>query len=472
MINFFQKTFSKIYSFVKNLIRPRSSNEDAKRQEIILNIILLFSLSAFIIINLIRLLDIFIYKQNGGLPLIATISIMLFFVLLLSLSKRGFLKTASLLLIITFSIPMFYSFLIWGIDLSASLILSVLIIILTGILFGEKSILLVTLIISTFLIIISHQHAQGVLPVDSTWRSQNADMADAIAYSSLLMIISGVIWLFCREISKSLKRARSSEKALKEERDSLEITVEKRTKELLALEEEKIRQLYRFAEFGRLSSGIFHDLINPLSAVSLNLEQVNNENGRRIESAKGYLSQALIATRKMEGLIAGIKKQISREENIEAFSLNQEISQSLEILTYKARHVGVTLKFSAAPELKLIGSALKFGQVITNLVANAIEACEKSDYKEVIISLHEKENDIILKVIDSGSGIAPENITKIFQPFFSTKKSTGQGLGIGLSLTKEILEKDFKGSISVSNNTDGGASFLIKLPRKQPLSSI
>jgi len=465
MITNLLKKFLNTYLLIGNLIKPHSTSEESRRKEMILNIILLFSIAAFLILNFIRICDVFIYQRADGMPLIITLVILLFFIFLWYLSRRGFLKIASWLLIITFSVPMFYSFLAWGTDLPAGLILSVLIIVLSGILFGGRAILITTLFTSTFLIIVSHQHSQGWLPIESSWRNNAAEAADAIAHSSLLLIISAIIWLFCREINKSLKRALDSELALKQERDSLEITVEKRTKELLLLEEEKIRQLYRFAEFGRLSSGIFHDLINPLSAVSLNLEQINNETGARVASAKNYLNQALIATHKMEGLIAGIKKQISREENIDVFSLNQEISQSLEILAYKARRSRVNLKFESNQEFSLIGNALKFGQVITNLLANAIEACEQSETKNVFINLAQTGNEIFLKVVDSGVGISQENLTKIFQPFFSTKKVTGQGLGIGLSLTREIIEKDFQGSISVSSGPSGGATFLIKIPK-------
>ena len=257
------------------LLAPRSQNEESGRRELIINVILFFSIVGFLIINLIRVIDIFIYRQNGGLPLIVTLAILFFFIFLFWLNQKGFLKTTSLLLIVTFSLPMLYSLLTWGTDLPAGLILAILVIILAGILFGGQGIIITTSFISMFLITVSWQQSQGYLPVENYWRDDPAQAADAISHSILLIIIASIAWLFCREINKSLKRAKMSEALLKEERDNLEITVEKRTREILALEEEKIRQLYRFAEFGRLSSGVFHDLINPLSAVSLNLEQIS-----------------------------------------------------------------------------------------------------------------------------------------------------------------------------------------------------
>lgn len=251
----------------------------------------------------------------------------------------------------------------------------------------------------------------------------------------------------------------------------MEIKVEERTRELLHLETEKIKQLYRFAEFGRLSSGIFHDLINPLSAVSLNLEQVKleqikTETDCKILNAKSYLSQALVATHKMEGLVASIKRQINRETSISLFSINQEIEQSLEILAYKARRARVDFKFENWPILELKGDALKFGQIITNILANAIEACEEVIIKEVHINLFNFQERIRIIITDSGVGITSDNLFKIFKPFFSTKKLEGQGLGIGLALTKEIIEKDFHGLITVTSQLGHGATFEINLPKK------
>ncbi len=253
---------------------------------------------------------------------------------------------------------------------------------------------------------------------------------------------------------------------LKKERDDLEITVNRRTKELLSSEAEKITQLYRLAEFGRLSSGIFHDLINPLSAISLNLEQIENEGDEKIKSAKSHLSQALTATHKMQSLISGIKSQISRKNCLSLFSINQEISQSLEILAYKARQAQVEIFFAPEKIYFLKGDSIKFGQIITNILANAIEALSESIIKEIKINLSEEEKKIIIKIKDSGKGISLENQENIFKPFFSTKILTNQGFGIGLAMTKTIIEKDFKGEIKVESELNKGACFTITLPKE------
>ena len=454
----------KIIDFLKKQIAPRSNMENISRQEYILNIIIIFSLISFFILNLIRVIDYIIYVEKRGLPLGVTLSILTFLFFLLYLSRRGKIKAAASFLLIAFSLPMFYSFFIWGADLPAGLLLAVLIITISGILLGARLAFISTTIIALFIIILTYLQGHKIIGVQSYWRSEPAQIGDAISYAVLLFIIAVVAWLFIRTINQSLKRARESEKLLREERDSLEIKVEARTKEIKELQAEKINQLYRLAEFGRLSSGIFHDLINPLTAVSLNLEQIKTETDSKIISAKSYLGQALLATNKMESLIASIKKQISRENVIDIFSLNQEIKQTIEILSYKSRRANVNIDFKANNEITMRGDALKFGQIIANLLANAIDACENSKQKEISIELSRTDKNILIKVIDTGAGISEEHLHKIFEAFFSTKKQDGRGLGLGLATSKNIVETDFAGKIEVMSEQNIGTSFIINIP--------
>ena len=91
------------------LVSSNNLDEDRKRRELILNILLIFSIVCFLVINLIRVIDAVTRQNNTGLPLIITLAILAFFIFLFWLSKHGHSKIASLLLIITYSLPMFYS---------------------------------------------------------------------------------------------------------------------------------------------------------------------------------------------------------------------------------------------------------------------------------------------------------------------------------------------------------------------------
>jgi C4-dicarboxylate-specific signal transduction histidine kinase len=271
-----------------------------------------------------------------------------------------------------------------------------------------------------------------------------------------------ISWLSNRETEKSLKRARKSEADLKKERDLLEIKVKERTEELKKAQLEKIAQVYRFAEFGRLSSGFFHDLVNPITIVCLNLERINGSRIKEIGEAKNYLSKAVDATRRLESFIMTARKQIRKEEEKKIFSVYDEVQQIIEMLSYKARKANVEVKLKMSEALELFGDSVRFSQAITNLVANAIDAYANisSQTKKVEIKVFYKNNSIFLEIKDFGEGIKKDNLKLIFEPFFSTKQE--QGIGIGLSLTKDIIEKDFGGSIEVFSEEGEGAKFVLK----------
>lgn len=446
--------------------------EDESRQKTILDILLFLSIAAFTIINIVRIID-YINDKQRGLPLWSTMLILIFLFFLAVLSRYKRIRLASILLILLYSLPMLFSLAVWGADLPAGLLLAVLIIIISVALLGARAAFFVTFIISALLLSLTSLQNQKIIAIQNYWRQENNQIADAIVYSALLLVIAGIAWLFAHGINKSLIRARNSEKALERERDSLEIKIGERTKELRQAEREKICQLYRLAEFGRLSSGIFHDLINPLTAVSLNLEQIKGEAenknaaGQDLTSAKSYLNQALLAANKMEALITGVKKQIQKESIPTTFNPNREITEIIQILAYKARRANVKIVFTETADMVFNGDAVKFGQIIINLLANAIDASENyRETKEIKIDLRKENNGISVIIEDQGGGIAPENINKIFERYFSTKKKTGQGLGIGLALTKDITENVFGGVIDVASRPGIGSTFSVFLPLK------
>jgi len=464
----------KIKNFLKRIISSPLEDETKPRQEFILNTLLIFFLSGFFIINIISIIHLIFYFEKPGFLLNLTMLIFIIFIFLLWLSSRGFVKIASYLLIVTITLPMFFAFTVWGADLPVALLVAVLVITLSSILMGANLAFLSTFFISLTLFFITDRQARGLIQVQNYWRSEPVHTADVITYCILLSLIATIVWLFCQEIKRSLHRAKLSESLLREERDLLEIKVERRTQELRALEAEKINQLYRLAEFGRISSGIFHDLINPLTAVSLNLQQINAQTDSRVLDAKSYLNQALLATHKMESLVSSIKMQINRENTISLFSPKQEIEQISQILAYKANKANVEIIRLNIQEMKIEGDAVKFGQVILNLLANAIEACEEAKTRNVVIIVSEQETTITISVNDSGHGILPENLTKIFLPFFSTKTASGRGLGLGLASTKNIVERDFSGQIKVSSEIKRGTDFIVIIPKKykQPIAVV
>ncbi|KPJ55188.1 hypothetical protein AMJ47_01590 [Parcubacteria bacterium DG_72] len=265
-------------------------------------------------------------------------------------------------------------------------------------------------------------------------------------------------------VQRDITERKQAEEALQKEKDLLEVKVEQRTKELKKVQIEKMSQLYRFAEFGRLSTGLFHDLVNPLTAVSLNIERIEGQ-----PETKEYLDRAIKATKRMENFISAVRKQMSHQESKALFFLTKQIQQAIQILLYKAQELNIKITFFPNENIQTYGDPIKFSQIITNLINNAVDAYSKTNKeinkrREIEIKLSQRDNIISLTVEDWGCGISKEVISKIFQPLFTTKNAK-QGIGMGLSLIKTIIEKDFHGNIKVESYENKGTKFIIKFPK-------
>lgn len=454
----------KCVHFLLSEIQPKSKNEDLSRREFILNIIVSGSTFLSFLAFLITVRGYLIFRPNYyGAPPALLFFIFIGFFSLYLLSRKGYARLASYILIIIYLIAATYNLVIWGVDLPLGLLIYALVIIMAGILINTKFAYVITLIISAILFFLAYLQDKNIIHPDLYWADDStAKTEDIIIIVVTLIIISIVSWLFNREIEKSLRRARKSEAELKKERDLLEIRVDERTKELKQAQIEKMTQMDRFAEFGRLSSGLFHDLASPLTAISLNLSQVNDDQKENVSETKSCLQRALSASRKLEKFIQAIKKQYSQQEQKETFSLNEEIENSIDVLEYQARKQKISIEFNAEKEIFTFGNPLKFNQIITNLISNAIDAYEGVDTpgKKIIITLTKQDARFAISIQDFACGIEPENLEKIFEPLYTTKP-IGKGTGIGLTTVKKIIENDFSGSISVNSEKGRGSIFTI-----------
>jgi signal transduction histidine kinase len=459
--------YTRISLFLFRIVEPKSKKEDSKRREFILNVILLGSIVFTLFLFLRLLIDIIIrgdgYRGGSlGIPLV----VLVIFVVLFGLSRLKLFKLSAVILLLLYFLVTTYTLYSWGADIPQGLITYALIIVMTSVLINTFSGMVVTFIIALVLVVLTYLQENGIVIPNLYWTQDTVPkMDDAITTVITFCIIMLISWLSNREIEKSLKRARRSERELKIERDSLEIKVEERTSELKKTQMEKMAQLYRFAEFGRLSSGLFHDLVNPLTALSLNLGQVKDETNSKVREAKSYLGKAIKTTKRMEDFVIAVRKQIQKQETSINFSLTEEIIQCIQVFSYKARKANVEIIFNPLENISTYGDAIKFSQVVMNLVSNSIDACEMSKdnnkKKKVEIVLWKKNKMAYLTIEDNGSGIKEENLEKVWDPFFTTK-GFDKGTGIGLSSTKNIIEKIFNGHISINTEVGKGTKFKIR----------
>jgi signal transduction histidine kinase len=464
---FLRKNAQLLYA---KLIEPRAKDEDARRREYILNVILAGSIAMLVLLDAS-----IVYHAIGmgshykDVSPIAFSLIPLFFIFLHVLSRRGFFVPASYLMIGAYFVSVSYAVCRYGVYLPTALLGYAMIIVISGILISTGFGFLLTALTTLFITPLWYLQVHGVL----RFQAQNIDGSDGIVFGALYAVIMLVTWLSNREIERSLIRARRSEAELKQERDSLEITVEERTEELREAQFKRVEQLYRFAELGRLASGLFHDMLNILNAISLRTEdQLNRDSGD--ESRKTAIASAGATTKQIEDFTKAIRHQLDQGNPDEWFSLTENIWQVIQLVAYKANkeHVRILFDRREKTDMRYFGNPFKFHQIMINLLLNAIQsyegiAKEKTPNRTVSIIIEQDAEIASIHIEDHGSGIPEEIKGKIFEPFFTTKNNT-QGMGIGLASVKKILEEDLKGAITVKSKVGTGSTFSVTFLLKHP----
>ncbi len=451
-------TFVKMYRF---LLLPKSHNEDSRRREFILNVILLSSILFVGFLDFTILVNTITNDKYSGVPFGIFSLVLVLFVAMYVLSRWGYFIVASYLFVAFYFVVTSYSSYRWGTYLPSSLLNFVLLIIISSILLGTKFGFVVTGVISITLGIIGYREVSHGVDFATFWQDKVYRFNDVLEFIITFFVIMTISWLSNREIEKSLIRARKSEADLAEERDNLEITVQQRTQKLRELQTARVTELHRLAESGRQAAGFFHDLMNPLTAIAMSVQDLKNKAPVMAENVQSSLDQAISASKRMENFIQAIRKQSKSEEEDCLFSLNNEIEQAVLLLQHKAKREDVHINFVFLCQITGMGKPQQFYQIISNLLSNAIESYEGSELKNKVveIKLYSESDSVIIKVSDQGKGIPAEMQSKIFDNFFTTKTETGMGLG--LAITKNIIEKELSGHINVISSNTGTVFFVV-----------
>jgi signal transduction histidine kinase len=439
-------------SLYKNLISPHSLSPDDRRRELILNILLCGLFCASLLTDIASISN-HLQRAEGsqGNSLASVLGFTLVLAFLWILSRKGWYKfsTYALLFIVWLGATQFL--LLWSFQLAAVQLLFCMLVVLAGVLLTSKAAIRFTFGLALYVLLIGWAQASGRLNPDMSWFGQPLKYEDIIGFVAGLIVIGLVSWLANREIDRSLDRARRSEAALEAERDQLEVKVVERTRQLEQAQLQRVMELQRLAEFGRISAGLLHEVANPLTAASINLKQLSSE------SSSVLLSQATKSLHYIERFLDAARKQLKSQGEISEFVVSKEISQVLSILQHRARESAVKLKLMPSPRYRLYGDPVKFNQIVANLVLNAIEAYDSTETDKRLVSISLKRNQKWLKLIvsDNGRGLKADQVSRIFEPMYSTKTSGRLNMGIGLTTVKQIVENDFQGRISVSSNSKG-----------------
>jgi signal transduction histidine kinase len=242
---------------------------------------------------------------------------------------------------------------------------------------------------------------------------------------------------------------------------------ERRAQELQLLQAEKMSSI------GMLAAGVAHEINNPMTSVAGYAEALQ----RRFRGAAGlsddprladfphYLEIIVREVYRCKGIIDSLLSFSRKSEG--AFGrvdLNEIVSEVLELVRHLGRDKNIALEenlFVALPPV--YGDACALRQVFLNLVLNALQAIEGNG--SVRVETDVEGPQVVARVIDTGTGIAAELLDQIWNPFFTTKV-VGQGQGLGLAVTYDIIKKH-DGMIEVHSHVGKGTEFIVKLSQCQ-----
>ena len=252
----------------------------------------------------------------------------------------------------------------------------------------------------------------------------------------------------------------------------LERQVAERTADLTRANEDLHRmqadlvQAGKLAALGRMSAALSHEINQPLAAAR------NYADSAGLLIDRGDLPRA----RENIGLILGLidrmaaiarhLRNVARKPNepLKVVDLAAVVQDALTIAQTRLNAAGATVALDLPADLPTVqGGPVRLQQVIVNVLSNAADAVEGLVDRRIEVTARSEGQEVTLAIRDHGPGVAPAIADRIFDPFFTTKQ-VGSGLGLGLSISYNIM-KDFEGDLRVANHPDGGAVFTLVLHR-------
>ncbi|MEE4242284.1 MAG: ATP-binding protein [Desulfopila sp.] len=336
---------------------------------------------------------------------------------------------------------------------------------------------------------------QSVYMDDAGWNVQIlSDIREVEKLVALVVILSGsffilgaLVHLIVRQrklrLTEVKKFEEQSRRMLEHSNERLESRVIERTAELTFANEQLVKEIEerkraeealkktrfelvhaaKLAALGQMSAGINHELNQPLAAIRSYTDNCKLFlNKKRNKEVEWNLDQISELTDRMARIGAQLKLFARKSSGqLSVVPVHGIVDGALEILQPALRTANAHVKVGIDPEsLEVKANNVLLQQVMVNLVGNALQAIEDSEPRAIDVTAERCGGKVKISVQDSGKGIDPKHLPYIFEPFYTTKKS-GQGLGLGLTITERILH-EMKGEIKVCN-IEKGARFEVYL---------
>lgn len=311
---------------------------------------------------------------------------------------------------------------------------------------------------------------------------QNALLAGIAAGLALAFLLSTLIYY--RLNVKRYAERRQAEAALRQAHKALEQRIADRTADLrstnLSLEEkiatlkttesilnetrDRAVQAGKLAVLGQMAAGISHEVNQPLTAMHTYTDNAVDllDRGRldEVRANLGFIKQMAVRM----GHIVGEIKTFARKPPLQrrAVELAEVLRQAVMMVEARRRQVVAQIDMQALPAgLQVLADVQRLEQVLVNLLLNALDAVAEADDRRIEISASRANGQARLAIRDHGPGIPAEVLAHLFEPFFTTK-SSGQGLGLGLAISR-MITAELGGKIDARNHEAGGAEFTVIL---------
>ncbi len=221
--------------------------------------------------------------------------------------------------------------------------------------------------------------------------------------------------------------------------------------------EEMLVQQSKLAKSGEMIGNITHQFRQPLNNLSYILMNIKKRYENKKLDEKYFSKKITQANEQLQFLsrtIDDFKDFYTPSKQKEDFIVKEAIQNSITVLSanLKKRNVDLQFKFATNDEVKVFGIKNELSQVILAILSNANDALKDIENPLILLDVESSDAEVLISIKDNAGGIKNKNLSKIFEPYFSTKE---EGSGIGLFLAKQIIEESFEGKLEVSNKNDG-----------------
>lgn len=268
-----------------------------------------------------------------------------------------------------------------------------------------------------------------------------------------------------RERTEDLDAANHQLRQEVEERRDAETRLRKTQAELV--------QAGKLAALGQMSAALSHEFNQPLAAVKAYAENAGTFLDRgRVEDAQDNITRISGMADRMASISKHLRNFARRPmDKSGPVPMGAVIHDALDLMSPRLTEAGAEMRLDKPEaEIWVIGGRVRLQQVVVNLIGNALDAMDGQEAPRVTLDLTTEGDACLLRVRDTGPGLSEDALTQAFDPFFTTK-DPGHGLGLGLSISYNII-RDFNGHLSAENHPEGGAVFTMRLDLTEAPSDV